>query len=211
TVQRCRVVDVVLEIDEPELERRRRAEHAFRLRRILDTGKLHENPVEALTLHDGLGHAELVHAVTQRDGVLLAREILPVADHRLRRPEAEPRPPADLRALDDQALRERDLLRLVELANDLFGARDIGLVLQRHEKLPVVDTKLRANARVAKLGPEVRLVVREKLIDGRVDVDLIEKVYAATQVEAERHRLQADRGEPRGRARRERQRDDVVR
>src|SRR5690606_41172190 len=115
TVPRCRVVDVVLEIDEPELERRRRAEHAFRLRRILDTGKLHENPVEALTLHDGLGHAELVHAVTQRDGVLLDREILPLADHRLRRPDAETRPPADLRAPDDQALRDGDLLRPVAL------------------------------------------------------------------------------------------------
>src|SRR5690606_35693496 len=98
---RRRVEDVVLDVDEPELERRRRAEHALGLRRILDTRKLHENAVEALALHDGLGDAELVDTATQRDRVLLDREVLPLADHRLGRPYTEPRPAADLRALDD--------------------------------------------------------------------------------------------------------------
>src|SRR5690606_28513295 len=125
-----------------ELERRRRAEHALGLRRILNARKLHENAIEALALHDGLGHAELVDAVTQRDYVLLDREVLPLADHRLGRPYPEPGPAADLRALDDQPLGQRELLRLVEVANDLLGTGEIVGILQRHEKLPVVDPKL---------------------------------------------------------------------
>ena len=79
-----RLVRIVLRVDEVELERRRGAEHALRRRRILDARQLDEDAVEALALHDGLGHAELVDAVAQRHRVLLDREILPFADRRLR-------------------------------------------------------------------------------------------------------------------------------
>ena len=52
-------------------------------RRILDAGQLDEDAVEALALHDGLGHAELVDAVAQRQRVLLDREVLALADRGL--------------------------------------------------------------------------------------------------------------------------------
>ena len=66
-------------VDEVELERGRRAEHAFRLVGILHARQLDENPVEALPLHDGLGDADRVHAIAQRQRVLLDREVLPLA------------------------------------------------------------------------------------------------------------------------------------
>ncbi len=47
---------------------------------ILHARQLDENPVEALPLHDGLGDADRVHAIAQRERVLLDREILPLVD-----------------------------------------------------------------------------------------------------------------------------------
>ena len=79
-----RLERVVLLIDEMELERRRRAQHALRRRGILDAGQLDEDAVESLALHDGFGHAELVDAIAQRQRVLLDREVLALADRGLR-------------------------------------------------------------------------------------------------------------------------------
>ena len=86
---------IVLGVDEVELERRRRAEHALRLARILHARQLHEDAVEALPLHDGFGDAELVHAIAQRQRVLLDREVLPLADRGLGEPHAKPGPAVD--------------------------------------------------------------------------------------------------------------------
>ena len=101
-----RLERVVLLVDEMELERRRRAEHALRRRRILDAGQLDEDAVEALALHDGFGDAELVDAIAQRQRVLLDREVLALADRRFREPHVEAGTAVDLRAVDDEPARE---------------------------------------------------------------------------------------------------------
>ena len=79
-LEALRLGGVVLVVDQPELERRGRAEHAQRLVRVLHARQLHDYAVEALARHDRLGNAQLVDTVAQRRDVLLDREILPLPD-----------------------------------------------------------------------------------------------------------------------------------
>ncbi len=73
---------------------------------ILHARQLDEDPVEALPLHDGLRDAELVHAIAQRERVLLDREVLPLFDRGLGvRRILKPGLAVDVgRLIDDQAL-----------------------------------------------------------------------------------------------------------
>ena len=57
-------------IDQPVFERRDLAEHVLHFRGVLHAGQLHDDAIEALALHDGLGDAELVDAIAQRGDVL---------------------------------------------------------------------------------------------------------------------------------------------
>ena len=168
----------------------------FAVAGILDAGQLDEDAVEALPLHDGLGHAELVDAIAQRHGVLLDREILALANRGLGQPHVEPGPAVDLRAVDDEPAREltelQELVAGVERANDLLGAVHVGRLDDRDLQAGADDADVVADFAFAELRAQVRLVRLEVLRDGRVEIDLVEKVHAAAQVEAEQHRLQPE-------------------
>src|SRR5690606_14933182 len=104
-----------------------------------------------------------------------------------------------------------DLRAFIDPADKLGGAFDVRRVGERDDDAVALGTHGAADAGLAKLGPDVRLVRREELLHRSADVDLVQEVHTAPQVEAERHRLQPERSKKRRRARRERQRDDVVR
>jgi hypothetical protein len=206
---------IVLGVDEVELERRRGAEHALRLARVLDARQLHEDTVEALPLHDGFRDAELVHAVAQRERVLLNREVLALFERRLGEPQGEPGAAVDRRRLDVETTRELaeldQLIARVELADDLLGASEVGRLDDSHLERVVRHAQVVADVRLAQLRAQVALVGPEVLADRGAQVHLVEKVHTAAQIEPERHRLQTHGLEPLRGARCERQRDDIVR
>ncbi len=179
-------------IDQPVFERRDLAEHVLHFGGVLHAGKLHDDAIEALALHDGLGHAELVHAVAQRGDVRGDREVAPLA-HLLRGQHA-----FDRGAIDDAgvaALQVRVILldRFTHLAE--IGARG-----QQHAQA-IRHVRIHLDRRYIDVRDAVGLeraleVLRvgvEELLDRAVDVHLVEKIEAAAQVEAQRHRLEADR------------------
>jgi hypothetical protein len=71
-----RFVRIVRFVDQAELHRRGRAQHAHRLVGVLHAGKLHDDAADALPRDDRLRYAELVDAIAQRRDVLLDRQIL---------------------------------------------------------------------------------------------------------------------------------------
>src|SRR5690606_30425903 len=100
--------------------------------RVRHAGQLHEDAVQALALYDRLGHAELVDAVTQCQRVLLDCEILPLADRGLREAHAKAPAVAARERRDLEAARGltelEQRIAAIQVADDLLGAREIGLV-----------------------------------------------------------------------------------
>ena len=78
-------------IDQPVFERRHLAEDVLHLGRVLHAGQLHDDAIETLPLHDGLGHAERVHAVAQRGDVGGDGEVAALAHLLLRSSRNRPR------------------------------------------------------------------------------------------------------------------------
>ena len=105
--------------------------------------------------------------------------------------------------------RERQLRVVGEqrLARRFLLAR----VAQRHVHRVARDGDLLVlDARVAQLLAEVALEPLHELGDGALGVDLVDEQHAAAQVEAEAHRLEAERVQPVGRAGSVGQRDGVL-
>ena len=71
-----RLVRIVGLVDQPEFQRRGRAEHADRFVRILHARQLHDDAVRRLARDDRLGDAELIDAIAQRRDVLLDGDVL---------------------------------------------------------------------------------------------------------------------------------------
>ena len=55
---------------------------SFDLGRVLHARKLHVDAIQALALHDRLGHPQLIDAIAQRGDVLLDRVVLALLDLR---------------------------------------------------------------------------------------------------------------------------------
>src|SRR5205814_569077 len=84
------------------------------------------------------------------------------------------------------------VIAAVELLDDLLGAREVGGLddrdlQQRSFRVRRVgdDAHVVADLRLAQLRAQIRLVRRQVLADRLVQVDLIEEMHAAAQVEAE--------------------------
>ena len=71
-------------IDQPKLDGGCCGEYLVEAIRIAHARQLNHNPIDALALHQRLGHAEFVHAVTQGGDVLLDGEVLSCLDLRFR-------------------------------------------------------------------------------------------------------------------------------
>ncbi len=196
---------VVLVVDEPELQRRRRAEHAQRLVRVLHARQLHHDAVHALPGDDRLRDAEFVDAIAQRRDVLLDREVLALLD--LVRAQR-----------DGQAGAFRTGVRVerqvrVLLAQGGSGPVEVGRVAQHDPDRVVRGVAGDAgewDAFVAQQQPVVAFHARQQLLDGTLHVHFVEEIHAAAQVEAETHRFQPERTHPGGRARDLRQRHEVL-
>ena len=72
--------DAVLLVLQAPLEGRDLAEDVLHLGGVLYARQLHDDAVDALLLHHGLGDAKFIDAVTQRGEVLLDGVVLPLAD-----------------------------------------------------------------------------------------------------------------------------------
>ncbi len=185
-------------VDQPELERRGLAEQADDLARVLHARQLHRDAVGALALHARLGHAERVDAVAEGGDVLLHREVLALAHLGVGQRGA------DRRLARDQ--------RHVGIDRGERGARvfELGGVLERHrDAAGVALDRLVLDALLAQCEPVVALEPLQRLLDRAADVDLVDEVDAAAQVEAEVHGLEAHRPRPGRRARGESGRDRV--
>ncbi len=170
-----RFAEVARRVHQAEGQLRRLADHRFRMLRIVDAGKLHQDPVGAFARDGGLAGAELVDAAADDADRLLDRLALPRRE-RLRR-VADRHQPVRLRRGDEVGIdRLERRLGLVEIAGIAQRQHDM-VVLDREVGIagPVLD-ELRAQ--------RVEVAGQTLLGDGR-HVDLKQQVAAALQVEAE--------------------------
>ena len=100
-------------------------------------------------------------------------------------------------SVDDQPARQlaelEQLIAAIERANDLLGAIQVA-----GSTIPTCNSCPRRGCRVADVALRGiacagRLVSLEILPDGLIEIDLIEEMHAAAQIEAEQHRLEAER------------------
>ena len=127
----------------------------------------------------------------------------------------KPGPSVDLVAFDDQPARElaelQQLIAGVERADDLFGAIHVGRLDDRDLQHRADDADVVADVALAELRANVGLVSRQVLPDG---LDRGRPGRENARRRADRGRAASARApslEPTRRARRQRQRDDVVR
>ena len=193
---------VFVRAHQAEFQCRGRAEHALGLRRVLHARQLHHDAVEPLALHHRLGDAELVHPVAQRDGVLLDGEVASLGELALGHAGGDQRPGSDVRAV------ELDLG--IGFAQQLLRFIGIGCIRQLDAHHIAIDAHAAANAGIAQNLAEVGGIAIQALIDRLVHVHLKQEMHATAQIEAQAHGLQTQRGEPGGRARRQRQRGDIA-
>ena len=211
-----RLERIVLRVHEVKLDRRRRTENSLRLARILHTRELHEDAVQSLPLDNGLRNAELIHAIAQRQRVLLNREILTLAQRGLGEAHAEPGASAgEGGRLHDQPARHlaelHELIAAVEVPDDLLGALEVR-GLDDWDGQPIsLDVDVVTDIRLAQLRAQRGLVGAEILLNRRIEIHLVHEMHAAAQIEAQSHRLQADGPHPTRCARRECQSYDVIR
>ena len=161
------------------------------------------------------GHPQFVDPVPQGDGVLLDGEVLPLDDQRLGGFHPESRQAVDRRAVDVDAGRAAEdgcaCLR-VEHADDFLRVVHPLLILDADAD----DTALEVDAAVADIlfpqpRAQVRLIGLHELVEGGVQVDLVEEVDAAAQVEPQAHGFETEEPQPAGRPGSQRQGDDVKR
>ncbi len=199
-----------------KLDRRSRTEDSLRLARILHARELHEDSVQPLPLDDGLRDAESIHAIAQRQRVLLNREILALAQRGLGKPHAKPGAAAgEGGGIHGQSARHlaelHELIATIEVPDDLLGPVEVRGLDDRDGQLISLDAEVVADVRLAQLRAQRGLVGAEILLNRRIEIHLVHEMHAAAQIEAKRHRLQADGPHPTRRARRERQSYDVIR
>ena len=177
-------------VDHADFERSRAPENILGPRCVLHARQLHDDPIAALLLNDGLCDAELVDTVAQNSDVLLDRAVLN-ALLRLR-----------LESCDQPELATRRIL---------FADEEIGKCrLDSDPRLVPFRLVLEAEHDVRLLAPDTAIddaflphqradvgrVPVGGLVERTLHVDLQQKIHAAAQVEAEIHRQGADRREP---------------
>ena len=187
----------VLRIHQPELQRRDLAEQILHLGRILHARQLHVDAVQALSLHDRLGHAQFVDAIRERGAVLLQRVVLARLD--LRRGQHH----VDCRAGRRRCAGECQIGLSTFRSAALTAAvsAPAGSVTRRPFGIAPAAGVERRDVGEGQLGlgqgaPEALLVALEQLADRAVDVDLVEQIQAAAQVQAQRHGLQSELAHP---------------
>ena len=196
--------DAVLLVLQAPLEGRDLAEDVLHLGGVLDARQLYDDAVDALALHHGLGDTEFIDAVTQGGEVLLDGVVLPLADLQGREQH-----------LQGRTFR-RGHLGVGEIGQDPAQRSACRVEVRPGRQQYPQTVRLRGaighrrhigegEVRAAECAAHILFVDLEQLRDRPVDVHLVEEVQAATQIEAERHRPQADRAQPIGGARGERQ------
>ena len=164
-----------------ELEERRLADQLLGALRVLDAGQLDDDLVRALRLHRRLGDAELVDPVADD----LERLVDDVVADALRLALIEGQDQVGLGVLARRHGETREaLLHEVDdlLALLLVGETDA-------DGTPLTLRRDRADLRVVQLALEIPGVAVDRVVDRLLDLDAVEEVGAALEVQAEADRL----------------------
>jgi hypothetical protein len=175
-------------IHKPKLQRRRGRQYLVELVGVLHARQLYDDSVDALSLHERLGHTELIDTIAQRRKVLLDGKILTILDLRLGHPNRQRRA---VRPIEDENIRIRafdDFARLLHI----LGAREA------NSKQLFIEIDAVTNPGVAKPLVEVLLIQCQAAVERRVHIDFQQNINAATQVETEAHRAKAEVAHPFG-------------
>jgi hypothetical protein len=165
-------------VHQPQLQRGGAAEDVLGLRRVLHTGQLHHDAVDALLLDHWLGHAEFVDAVVQRGDVLLERLLL----HAPRRFGRHGGQQAKVGCLRDLQVRE---LGADQVERSALG---LGVASAQFDGLAVATDAAVPHALFPEQGAKIGGQHVEPALQCRSHVDLQHEVDAAAKVEAQVHR-----------------------